>query len=306
MVHPHKLAIVLVAMFVGASNPIALKFALEAGWPVLPLGIGRMGFIGIFFLIWVLVAREHPIGGSPAGRRWAMMAAVSKGSGVLAFYVALLWAPANRVVVLSAFSPIVALLLIDRMLEHETVRTRQWLGVATSFVGLALLLLLRGDFSLAGGATWRQTLLGDLCMIVSVVLHNAMAVYEKKAILEGVSPRQLIVSTNLLSTAVFVAMALAVPDAGFDSIPATPAALWSFVYLITVVGVFFFYYRRWMVGVLDLGYIASFSHFGRAVALVYAAVLLGETIPLSSLAAFALILLGSVIANRTGVAGAPA
>lgn len=306
MRRPPNLVLVLIFVFVGASNPIAIKFALESGWPILPLGIGRMGFITLVFLIWVLAAREHPLGSSPEGRRWALMAAASKGVGVIAFYVAMLFAPANRVIVLSAFSPVVALLLIDRMLEHEKVVRRQWLGVVTSFLGLALLLSLRGELDLESGRSARVTLLGDVCMIVSVIFHNAMAVYEKKAILEGVNPRQLIVSTNLISTAIFVVVALAVHDSGFGSIPTTAPAIWAFVYLISIVGVFMFYYRRWMVGVLDLGYIASFSHLGRAVALVYAAVLLGENIPLTNLAAFALILLGSMIANRSGVAGSPA
>jgi len=300
MTRPPKLLLVLVFVFVGASNPIAIKFALESGWPVLPLGIARMGFIGLFFLLWVLAVREHPIGNSAAGRRLSLMAAACKGIGVIAFYLALLWAPANRVIVLSAFSPVVALIMIDRMLEHEKVERRQWFGVATSFLGLVLLLLLRGEFSLEGSESWRMTLLGDACMIVSVIFHTAMVVYEKKAILEGVKPRQLIVSTNLVSIALFVVIALAVDDSGFGSIPTTAPAGWAFVYLISVVGVFFFYYRRWLVGLLDLGYIASFSHLGRAIALVYAAVLLGESIPLSSLGAFALILLGSIIANRSG------
>jgi len=300
MTRPPKLLLVLVFVFVGASNPIAIKFALESGWPVLPLGIARMGSIGLFFLLWVLAVREHPIGNSAAGRRLSLMAAGCKGIGVIAFYMALFWAPANRVIVLSAFSPVVALLMIDRMLEHEKVERRQWLGVGTSFLGLVLLLSLRGELAAAGSESWRMTHLGDACMIVSVIFHTAMVVYEKKAMLEGVNPRQLIVSTNLVSIAVFVVIALALDDSGFRSIPTTAKAGWAFVYLVSVVGVFFFYYRRWMVGVLDLGYIASFSHFGRAIALVYAAVLLGETIPLSNLGAFAFILLGSMIANRSG------
>ncbi len=300
MTRPPKLLLVLAFVFVGASNPVAIKFALESGWPVLPLGIGRMGFIGLFFLLWVLAAREHPIGNSPQGRRFSLMAAGCKGIGVVGFYLALLLSPANRVIVLSAFSPVAALIMIDRMLEHEVVERRQWFGVATSFLGLVLLLSLRGEFSVEGSGGWQLTLVGDACMILSVIFHTAMVVYEKKAILEGVNPRQLIVSTNLLSIAVFLVIALAVDEPGFGSIPTTAEAVWAFVYLISVVGVILFYYRRWMVGVLDLGYIASFSHLGRAIALVYAALLLGETIPLSSLGAFALILLGSMIANRSG------
>lgn len=302
MARPPRLLIVLVFIFVGASNPVAIKFALESGWPVLPLGIARMGFIGLFFLFWVLAAREHVIGDSREGRRLSLIAAGCKGVGILAFYVALSLIPANRVIVLSAFSPVVALLMIHWLLEHEQVKRRQWLGVATSCLGLALLLLFRGRLSLQGTESWQTTLLGDACMIVSVIFHTAMVIYEKKAILERVHPRQLIVSTNLVSISVFTVIAFLVDDSGFASIPTTAPALWAYVYLISVTGVFLFYYRRWMVGALELGYIASFSHLGRAIGLSYAAVLLGETIPLSSLGAFALILAGSTVANRSGVA----
>lgn len=305
MTQPPRLLIVVVFLIVSASNPVAIKFALESGWSVLPLGIARMGFIGLFFVLWVLAAREHAFGESPEGRRYSLIAAGCKGIGVLTFYLALSLVPANRVIVLSAFSPVVALLMIHWLLEQEQVRRRQWLGVATSFVGLALLLSFRGRFSLEGGENWQATLVGDVCMILSVIFHTAMVIYEKKAILEGIHPRQLIVSTNLVSVSVFTVIAFVVDDSGFASIPTTAPAVWAYVYLISVAGVFLFYYRRWMVGVLELGYIASFGHLGKAIGLFYAAVLLRETIPLSNIGAFALILVGSMVANRTGVAGAP-
>ncbi|MDH3745197.1 MAG: DMT family transporter, partial [Acidobacteriota bacterium] len=300
-----KLPIVLVFVLVSASNPVAIKFALESGWSALPLGIARMGFIGLFFLLWVLAAREHPLGASPQGRRYSLMAACCKGVGVLTFYLALSLVPASRVIVLSTFSPVVALLMIHWLLEHERVRGRQWLGVAISFAGLALLLFFRGKLSLQGGQPGHATLLGDVCMILSVIFHTAMVIFEKKAILVGIRPRQLIVSTNLVSLLVFTAMAFAVDDSGFATVPMSAPALWAYGYLISVAGVFLFYYRRWMVGVLELGYITSFSHLGKAVGLLFAAMLLRETIPLSNLGAFTLILVGSMVSNRTGVAPAP-
>lgn len=302
MKQPSRLAIVLVFVFVGASNPIAVKFALEAGWPLLPLGIGRMAVIALFFVAWTLVAREPMLAPTATGRRYSWLAAGCKGVGVLTFYLALSLTSANRVIVLSTFSPVVGLLMIDRFLEQEQVERRQWLGVVTSLIGLGLLLFFRGDLSFQGESSWRATLIGDLCMIVSVVFNTGMVIFEKRAILAGTNPRQLIVSTNMVSIAIFALIALGVSDAGFESIPTSSGAVWSFVYLVSVVGVFLFYYRRWMVGVLELGYITSFSHLAKAVSLFYAAVLLKETIPWSSLVAFALILAGSIVANRAGVA----
>jgi len=63
-------------------------------------------------------------------------------------------------------------------------------------------------------------------------------------------------------------------------------------------GVFLFYYRRWVASKLDVSYITSFSHLGKALSLFYAALILGETITLLSLVCFGIILLGTFIATR--------
>ena len=76
-----KLGLVTVFLILGSSNPVAVKAAFMLGWPPLILGIMRMGFIGLFFLGWSRLAKEHPFGPNQKARRFALIAAACKGLG---------------------------------------------------------------------------------------------------------------------------------------------------------------------------------------------------------------------------------
>ena len=134
-------------------------------------------------------------------------------------------------------------------------------------------------------------------MILSVIFHNAMVIYEKKALNSGANPQQLIVSTNLSSVAIF-SLILVYTGTNLSEIPQSSKGIIAYLYLITVMGVFFFYFRRWLVGKFGVSYPNSFSHPGKALSIFYAFVLLGETIPLQSILYFGLIALGTIIAIR--------
>jgi len=291
-----NLGIVSIFLIIGSSNPIAIKAALNLGWPPFFLGLSRMAVIGLFFTVWGLLARERLAATNPAARRHTLVAAACKGAGVLLFYFALAIIPANRAVILSTISPALNLVLIHLMLEHERVQRRHVLGIAISFIGILILLLLRSGMPAVFGGGVSATLFGDAAMIASVIFHQAMVIFEKKALTHGANPRQLIISTNLISVMAFGLLVITGNERASD-IPTTPAAMGSFLYLITVVGVILFYYRRWMVSVLDVSYINSFSHAGKAISVLYAAVFLGERISASSLACFCMVLIGTAIAS---------
>lgn len=291
-----NLGLISIFLIIGSSNPIAIKAAMNLGWPPFFLGLLRMAFIGMFFMVWGLLAGESLAGPNATARRHTLVAAACKGAGVLLFYLALSIIPASRAVILSTISPAVNLVLIHLMLEHERVERRHVLGIAISFIGIVILLLLRyGELGVPGGES-AAVLFGDVAMIASVIFHQAMVVFEKKALTNGANPRQLIISTNLISVLVFGLLIMTGNERASD-IPTTPAAMGAFVYLITVVGVILFYYRRWMVSVLDVSYINSFSHAGKAISVLYAAVFLGERISASSLACFGMVLIGTAIAS---------
>jgi len=46
-----RFGLISIFLLVGSSNPIAIKAALNLGWPPFTLGLFRMGFIGLFFYV---------------------------------------------------------------------------------------------------------------------------------------------------------------------------------------------------------------------------------------------------------------
>ena len=296
----NKLSLIAVLIIVGSSNPVAIKFAMNEGWPPFALGMLRMSVIGVFFVLWLVARGEGLVGPTREARYYAAIAAACKAVGVVLFYIALSMIPASRSVFISTMSPIVSLVLIHFILEHEHVRMRHVLGILTSLVGVVLLLGLRDETSavpLAIDETGQLFLMGDLLMILSVIFNNAMVVFEKKAILSGASPGHLLISTDIFSVLVFTIF-FASAGESLDAIPLSGAALGIFLYLVTVVGIFLFYYRRWLVSKLELTYISSFSHVGKVVSILYAVLFLGESISAISILCFAIILTGTVIATR--------
>lgn len=292
----NKLFLIAVLIIVGSSNPVAIKFAMNEGWPPFALGMLRMSVIGVFFVLWLMARGEGLVGPTREARYYAAIAAGCKAVGVVLFYVALSMIPASRTVFISAMSPIVSLVLIYFILEHEHVKMRHVVGILMSLVGVVLLLGLR-DETPAIDKTGQIFLMGNIFMILSVIFNNAMVVFEKKALLAGASPGHLLVSTDILSVLVFTIF-FASAGESLDAIPLSGAALGIFLYLVTVVGIFLFYYRRWLVSKLELTYISSFSHVGKVVSILYAVVFLGESISAISLLFFVVILAGTVVATR--------
>lgn len=280
----------------GSSNPVAIKAALNEGWPPMVLGVCRMSFIGLFFAGWAFLLREHFIGPTGEARRWSMAAAGCKGAGVLFFYLSLAMIPVNRAIILSTVSPVVNLWLVHLLLSQERVRRHHVAGIAMAFVGmLAVILLRQGGEGLALRPT-ASFIAGDLAMLASVFFHQAMIVFEKRALIAGTNPRQLIIATSIVSVAVF-GLVVVFGSESFSGIPTGTPALAVFLYLVTFVGVVLFFFRRWLVSIMEVSYINSFSHAGKALSIVYAVILLGEPLPAVSIAGFVLIIAGTAVAT---------
>ena len=245
--------------------------------------------------MWTLVLKENSIGPHRKARKLAITAATFKGLGVACFYSALWLIPASRAVIISTLAPVINLLLIHLILEHEQVRRNHIFGISISFLGIVLLLASSRPNN--GQAALNSNLIGDILMILSIILHNAMVIYEKKALNLGTNPQQLLVSTNLFSVIVFFILSF-YNGTNLREIPYSSQAWVVYFYLITVMGVFFFYFRRWLVGKFGVSYPNSFSHLGKALSIIYAFIFLGETIPGKNILHFGIIAFGTIIAVR--------
>lgn len=284
---------------IGSSNPVAIKAALTVGWPPMLLGLCRMFVIGSFFAGWSMLLGEHMIGPGRTSRRWSLAAAGCKGAGVLFFYLSLAMIPVNRAVILSTVSPVVNLWLVHLLLEQERIRKHHVAGILLTFVGMLAVIFVRQESAGISLELGGKFLAGDFAMLASVVFHQAMIVFEKRALIAGTNPRQLIISTSLVAVAVF-GLVVAFGSETLNAVPSGGGALAAFLYLVTIVGVVLFFYRRWLVSIMEVSYINSFSHAGKALSIVYAVFLLGEPLPAMSVAGFALIIAGTAVATGRG------
>lgn len=284
-----------VFLVLGSSNPVAIKAAILAGWDPMSLGFFRMGVIGAVFLLWTAILGEHPLGKAGAGRNWSLAAALCKGAAVLCFYTALAHIPVSRAVILSTISPVVNLALVHILLRQERVRRHHLLGIGITLAGMLTVITVRHFGKYPADPATAGSLVGDLCMTGSIVFHQAMIIFEKRALNENVSPRQLVLSTSVVSVAAF---ALAVHGAGegLQDFPAGVPATAAFLYLVTFAGVGLFLYRRWLVSLMEVTFLNSFSHAGRALSILLAVVVLGETVPFAGIAGFAIIVWGTFVA----------
>lgn len=299
IIDPIKLdkSIILISFLIilGSSNPVAIKYALNIGWTPMFLGGLRMGFIGLFVLFWLRIRKETILPENTQANFFLLVAALSKGFGVIFFYLALSKIPAYRCIMLSTFSPVVNLFLIHFLLQHEKIQKNHVTGILVSLIGILALLTLKQSNEGQGEMQF-SIFYGDIFMLSSIVFHNVMVIFEKKALMFGANPRQLIISNSLVSTMVFFAFFFILQEKT-DLIPIDPKTIGIFIYLISVTGVVLFNYRRWLVSKFDVSYINSFSHPGKAVSIIYAVFLLGESISPASMICFIFILAGTYIAT---------
>lgn len=289
--------LVLLLLLIGSSNPIAIKFALNTGWNAYLLGFLRMIIIGGFFLTFVIILKKNPFGPNPQARYYGFLAAGCKGVGVIAFYAALTMIPANRVIIITAFSPVINLILVRLILKQEKILAHHIGGVTISLTGLLLLLYFREPDVYESFSSEFTSIFADILVLISVIFHNTMIIFEKKAFNAKAEPMQMIVVTNIIAIVVFGLFFLftATPD---QTIPMDTEGLLIFLYLVTIVGIILFYYRRWLVSFMEVTYINSFSSLGKVISLFYAVVLLNETLSTMSVLCFALVLTGTWIAAK--------
>ncbi len=292
-----NLGLMAIFLIVGSSNPVAIKYALNHGWPPFILGLFRMIFIGVFFGAWIWFIRENPIGSSRQVRFYTIAASFCKGAGAICYYIAFSLIPANRAVMLSTFSPVVNLLLVHMLLDHDPIKKKHVMGVGLSFIGISAFLVFREPGAGMSHSMSGSDFLGDIMMLASVFLYNIMVIFEKKALSSGGNPLQLLHATNVVSILLF-ALFFLLSQEKVSGVPITSQSIGAFLSLFSVAGVFLFYYRRWLVSKLHVSYMNSFSHLGKVIAVFYAVVFLGETISLMSICFFGVILSGTFIATR--------
>jgi drug/metabolite transporter (DMT)-like permease len=224
------------------------------------------------------------------GTLWPGMAAgVLFALEFLFLFIGLQWTSASHAILFIYTAPFFVALGAAFLLPHERLRAAQWLGLALSFVGVAIALgtstqigpkALLGDlFTLVAGALWASTTL----IVKGTSLHAAPAT---KILLY-----QLAVSAVfLVAAAIFAGERL---PAHLTLIPAL-SVLYQVVWVAGVTFLLWF----WLLRQYHSGELSSFTFLTPLMGVLAGHFILGDRLDLGLILAVTLVLCGIFLVNR--------
>ena len=214
----------------------------------------------------------------------------------LALFVGLQWTSASHAALFLYTAPFFVALGAAFLLPQERLRRGQWLGLAFSFVGVALAL----GVSTQNGVT---PLIGDLLTLAAGACWAATTLLAKATKLRSLPATkvllyQLVVSTLLLSIA-----ALVVGEPFPTHLSFVPAA--SLLYQIIWIAGFTYLVWFWLLRSYHAGEMSSFTFVTPLVGVLAGHFLLGDSLDAGLIIAVALVLIGIGLVNRPAKPGRP-
>jgi len=283
-------AVILVLSLSWGFNQVAVKLAIHDIPPLIQSAIRSCG-AALIVVAWMR-ARGIPLDVRDGTLLPGIAAGVLFALEFVFIYRGLVWTTAIRAVLFIYMAPFFVALGARWFLPAERLGTSQWLGLALSFIGVAIAI------GVPRPAADRWEMVGDLMMIGAAASWGATTLVIKASALARTAPErtllyQLIVSAPLLGLA-----ALAVGE----RLQAAPSglALVSLAYqTVWVVGITFGVWFALMVR-YSASRISAFTFLTPLFGVAAGHVVLGEPVSPAFAAAVALVAAGLVLVNRRG------
>jgi drug/metabolite transporter (DMT)-like permease len=280
-------AIMLVLCLSWGFNQVAVKLALPEVPPFLQAAIRSAGgaLIVTLFARWRGVALMRRDGTLFAG----IIAGLLFGFEFLLIYRGLVWTTASRAVLFLYMAPFFVALGARLFLPGERLGAWQWLGLALSFLGVALAL------GVPGPAVDTYALLGDVMMIAAAALWAATTLVIKASALiraphEKTLLYQLAVSAPLMAlAAVLFGEKMAMPSA----VPLA-SLVYQTIWITSVTYVAWF----WLIVRYSASRLSAFTFLTPLFGIAAGHLVLGEPITPAFAAAAAFVAAGLVLVNR--------
>lgn len=290
------LALLLIALLWG-SYPASAKLALRDFPPVFLVTVRCLiasAFLTALFLRSGAAASRELT--PPALRAFLVLALTGVVGSMQLTYFSLSHTTAGNVVVLQVATPVLVA-LGARLYLGERLRPAQWLGVATSALGVALVIT-QGRL---GALRPEDLRAGDFINLAGMVGWSAYTVYGKR-VLATYSPALATTAAYVLGTLVLLPLAIATAPLFPAPRLASPVAWFVVVYQALVGAVAHVWWYR-AVEVVGASRSAVFMNLQPLVGLALAAMLVGERIGPWHLLGCAVVLAG--VALTTGVPPGP-
>jgi drug/metabolite transporter (DMT)-like permease len=280
-----------VVVVIWASYPALIKLAL-VDMPPFTLAALRCTIASAILAAPLLRGRgegEPPVTRADLGPLALLgLSGITLSTGL--FYLAVARTTASNAIILTASTPVLVALGAHAVAGERLAR-QQWLGVVCSAFGV-LLTVTRGELALLEAPPH----VGDGLVLVGQVGWATYTLYGKR-VLARLSPRMATTAAYLIGTAFLIPIAIIAAPSFPPASAASPAA-WGVVIFQGTVGALahVWYYR----GVQTIGpaVTAIFMNLQPLVGLVFAALLLGETVTAPQALGAAAILVGVWLTTR--------
>jgi drug/metabolite transporter (DMT)-like permease len=281
-------AIMLVLCLSWGFNQVAVKLALPEIPPFLQAAIRSAGgaLIVTSFARWRGVALLARDGTLIAG----LVAGALFGIEFLLIYRGLVWTSASRAVLFLYMAPFFVALGARFLLPGERLGFWQWLGLALSFMGVALAL------GVPGPAADSWALIGDVMMIAAAALWAATTLVIKASALDR-APHEKILLYQLVVSTPILALAALLFGERMQALPsAVPLALLAYqtIWISSVT------YVAWFALIVrySASRLSAFTFLTPLFGVAAGNLVLGEPITPAFAAAAALVAAGLVLVNR--------
>jgi drug/metabolite transporter (DMT)-like permease len=281
-------AIMLVLCLSWGFNQVAVKLALPEIPPFLQAAIRSAGgaLIVTSFAYWRGVALLARDGTLIAG----LVAGALFGIEFLLIYRGLVWTSASRAVLFLYMAPFFVALGARFLLPGERLGFWQWLGLALSFMGVALAL------GVPGPAADSWALIGDVMMILAAALWAATTLVIKASALDR-APHEKILLYQLVVSTPILALAALLFGERMQALPsAVPLALLAYqtIWISSVT------YVAWFALIVrySASRLSAFTFLTPLFGVAAGNLVLGEPITPAFAAAAALVAAGLVLVNR--------
>jgi drug/metabolite transporter (DMT)-like permease len=205
-------------------------------------------------------------------------------------YVALQWTSASRVVLFLYTAPFFVALGSIWLLPHERLSLVQWLGLACSFLGIALAL----GVAVPSASLW--SLVGDLAVVLAGALWAATTLLIKTSRLRQASPEKVLLYQLVVSVVICgLGAAFLGERVGFPvSMPVLGALAYQAIWVAGVTYLVWF----WLVRRHPAGQLSAFTFLAPVFGIAAGHLILAEPLTSTFVAAAALVALGLVLVNR--------
>ncbi|GGK85112.1 DMT family transporter [Amphritea balenae] len=281
--------LILLCMLFGL-NQVVVKFGLEGISPLMQAGLRSLG--ATFLLMGWMRYRGETIFYRDGAGWWGVLIGILFTGEFLFLYQGLTLTSASHATIFLYTSPFIVALGAHFFIPGETLRLGQIGGLAIAFSGVVLAF----SDSLTEQASEQTSVLGDLLVLLGAIFWGATTVVLKASPQRHQSPARVLLYQLAVSAIALLVLSALLGETGVTDLNVTVAASLLFqTVLMAFVGYLAWF---WLLSHYQAAKVASFTFLTPLFGVLFAWLILDESITANMVAALILVALGIYLVNK--------